>query len=330
MAFKIGPHTINSRALLAPMAGISDRPFRQLCRSFGAGLAVSEMVTSDTRLWNSRKSASRLDFTGETGIKSVQIAGTCPKTMSEAAKANQDIGAEIIDINMGCPAKKVCNKAAGSALMRDEALVGKILDAVISAVSLPVTLKMRTGWDKANRNALTIAKMAESAGISAITVHGRTRACRFTGEAEYETISEICSEISVPVIANGDITDAAKAKAVLEKTSAAAVMIGRGAQGKPWVFRQINHFLEAGEHLPAPSEEEIKHILLSHLNELHAFYGDYLGVRIARKHVGWYLQNFANGKLLRTQFNQIVSAQKQVECIEEHFNDLIRDGEKAA
>lgn len=330
MAFKIGNHYIDGRTVLAPMAGISDLPFRRLCKAYGAALAVSEMVTSDTKLWNSRKSASRLNHNGETGVKSVQIAGTCPIALAEAAVANEQLGADIIDINMGCPAKKVCNKAAGSALLRDEPLVEKILTAVVGSVKIPVTLKIRTGWDKTQRNALTIAQMAESIGVQALTIHGRTRACRFNGEAEYDTIAEVCQAVSIPVIANGDITNAVKAKEVLDHTGAAAIMIGRAAQGRPWIFREIDHYLKTGNAVSEPSSDEIKTILISHLKELHSFYGDYLGVRIARKHAGWYLKGFTNGENLRTTFNQLVSAQKQIECIEENFSALIRDGEKAA
>nr|WP_317931324.1 tRNA dihydrouridine synthase DusB [Halioxenophilus sp. WMMB6] len=326
----IGPHKLEQVTVLAPMAGVSDRPFRELCRHFGAGLAVSEMVTSDTRLWQSQKSSTRLNHQGETGLRAVQIAGADPEQMANAARENEKLGAQIIDINMGCPAKKVCKQAAGSALLRDENKVAQILDAVVSAVNLPVTLKIRTGWDRQNRNAVRIAQMAEQLGITALTIHGRSRECRFLGEAEYDTIAEVVSQVSIPVIANGDITSAAKAKQVLEYTNAAGVMIGRAAQGRPWLFAQVNHYLSTGKSLPEPSPGTIKTILTQHLQALHSFYGDYLGVRIARKHVGWYLQNFTNGEALRTHFNQLHSAHDQISCIQTQFDQLISNGDIAA
>ena len=270
------------------MAGVTDRPFRQLCRRLGAGLVVSEMVTSDASLRNSRKTQWRLDHTGEVAPRSVQIAGTNPQQMAEAARFNQDQGADIIDINMGCPAKKVCNVAAGSALMKDEPLVARILEAVVNAVELPVTLKTRTGWQADQRNALTIAKIAESAGIQALTIHGRTRADAYRGHAEYDTIAEIKSTITIPVIANGDINSPEKARAVLDYTGADALMLGRAAQGRPWIFREIDHFLRTGQHLAAPSIEDVRDILLGHLEQLYEFYGEFMGVRIARKHLSWY------------------------------------------
>ena len=326
----IGQHTFDSVTVLAPMAGISDRPFRQLCKRYGAGLTVSEMVTSDTSLWHTRKSATRLDHSGETGVRSVQIAGAEPSTMANAARQNEKLGAQIIDINMGCPVKKVCKQAAGSALLRDEKRVSEILQAVVAAVAIPVTLKIRTGWDTDSRNAATIAHIAEQAGIRALTIHGRSRACRFNGTAEYDTIAEVVSKTQLPVIANGDITSAEKAKWVLEYTQAQGIMIGRGAQGRPWLFAQINHYLSTGQHLAEPSAEAILEIVLTHLNELHTFYGDYLGVRIARKHVGWYLKHFANGESLRTQFNQLHSAQDQISCLQSNFDQLISNGEQVA
>ncbi|MGH1430745.1 MAG: tRNA dihydrouridine synthase DusB [Neptuniibacter sp.] len=319
--FQIGPYTIDSQLILAPMAGVTDRPFRQLCKRMGAGLVVSEMVTSDTRLWKSRKSTYRLNHAGEAEPRSVQIAGGDPDMMAAAAAMNVERGAQIIDINMGCPAKKVCNKAAGSALLKDEPLVRKILEAVVAAVEVPVTLKIRTGWDQANKNGLTVAKIAEDAGIKALAVHGRTRSCGYKGEAEYETIANIASSVSMPVFANGDIDSPIKAKQVLEKTGCTAVMIGRAAQGKPWLFREIDHYLRTGTMLPPPDLKEVREILLGHLQELHQFYGDYMGVRIARKHVGWYLQNRPDGSSFRKQFNTIELAADQTAAIESFFDN---------
>ncbi|MBV1786929.1 tRNA dihydrouridine synthase DusB [Marinobacterium sp. D7] len=313
--FQIGPYTIDSQVVLAPMAGVTDRPFRQLCRRMGAGLVVSEMVTSDTRLWNSRKSALRLDHTGEAEPRSVQIAGGDPQMMADAAQMNAERGAQIIDINMGCPAKKVCNKAAGSALLRDEVLVGEILDAVVGAVAIPVTLKIRTGWSPEQRNGERIAEMAERAGIAALAVHGRTRADRYQGSAEYDTIARICQQVSIPVFANGDIDSARKARTVLEHTGAAAVMIGRAAQGRPWLLREIDHYLRTGKELAAPATEEMLQILTGHLEALYTFYGDYMGVRIARKHVGWYLQQHPESAGFRKHFNQLETTSDQVNAV---------------
>ncbi|WP_370279846.1 tRNA dihydrouridine synthase DusB [Pontibacterium sp.] len=317
--FRIGPYTIDSQTILAPMAGVTDRPFRQLCRQFGAGLVVSEMVTSDTRLWKSRKSTYRLNHEGEAEPRSVQIAGGDAQMMADAARMNAERGAQIIDINMGCPAKKVCNKAAGSALLRDEALVADILQTVVAAVDVPVTLKFRTGWDMDNRNALNIARMAEDAGIAALALHGRTRACGYKGEAEYDTIAEVKQAVSIPVFANGDIDSPQKAKQVIAHTGADAVMIGRGAQGRPWLFREINHYLATGELMEEPSLDEIRTVLLGHLQELRTFYGDYLGVRIARKHVGWYLQAQPEGKTFRKEFNVLETAEEQTQALELYF-----------
>lgn len=317
--FRIGPYTIDSQTILAPMAGVTDRPFRQLCRQFGAGLVVSEMVTSDTRLWKSRKSTYRLNHEGEAEPRSVQIAGGDALMMADAARMNAERGAQIIDINMGCPAKKVCNKAAGSALLRDEALVADILQTVVAAVDVPVTLKFRTGWDMDNRNALNIARMAEDAGIAALALHGRTRACGYKGEAEYDTIAEVKQSVSIPVFANGDIDSPQKAKQVIAHTGADAVMIGRGAQGRPWLFREINHYLATGELMEDPSLDEIRTVLLGHLQELRTFYGDYLGVRIARKHVGWYLQARPEGKTFRKEFNVLETAEEQTQALELYF-----------
>lgn len=320
--FRIGPYTIDNQTILAPMAGVTDRPFRQLCRQFGAGLVVSEMVTSDTRLWKSRKSSYRLNHQGETEPRSVQIAGGEAHMMAEAARMNAERGAQIIDINMGCPAKKVCNKAAGSALLRNEALVADILQTVVAAVDVPVTLKFRTGWDHESRNALNIARMAEDAGIAALALHGRTRACGYKGDAEYDTIAAVKHAVSIPVFANGDIDTPQKAKQVIAHTGADAVMIGRGAQGRPWLFREINHYLATGELMEEPSLEEIRKILLGHLQELRTFYGDYLGVRIARKHVGWYLQAQPEGKPFRKEFNVLETAEEQTSAIERYFDRL--------
>lgn len=324
--FQIGPYSIDSQVILAPMAGVTDRPFRQLCKRMGAGLVVSEMVTSDTRLWKSRKSTYRLNHTGEAEPRSVQIAGGDPIMMAEAAAMNVERGAQIIDINMGCPAKKVCNKAAGSALLKDEALVSDILHAVVNAVDVPVTLKIRTGWDQQNRNGITIAQIAEDAGIQALAVHGRTRSCGYKGEAEYNTIADIVNAVSFPVFANGDIRSPEKAKQVLEHTGCAAVMIGRAAQGSPWLFREIDHYLRTGRILPPPTLKEVREILLAHLQELHSFYGDYMGVRIARKHVGWYLQNRPNGSSFRKQFNILETAADQAAAIEAFFEEAFTNG----
>lgn len=319
MAVCIGPYTLPNRVILAPMAGVTDRPFRQLCRRLGAGLVVAEMLTSDVRLWNSRKSQLRMLHEGDPEPRSVQIAGGDPEKLAEAARRNVELGAQIIDINMGCPAKKVCNKAAGSALMKDEQLVGKILDAVVGAVDVPVTLKIRTGWDREHKNGVNIAKMAEQAGITALAVHGRTRADLYNGEAEYQTIAAIREAVSLPLFANGDINSPEKAQAVLKATGADAVMIGRAAQGKPWIFREINHFLETGTHLPPPSTEEVQQVLIEHLHALHDFYGPEQGTRIARKHVGWYLATQPNAAEFRVQFNRICCPDTQVTYVTQFF-----------
>ena len=319
LLLNIGPYTIETPVILAPMAGVTDRPFRQLCLSMGAGMAVSEMVTSNSKLWNTRKSRLRMDHGGEREPRSVQIAGSEPGQMAEAARANQDRGAQIIDINMGCPAKKVCNKAAGSALMKEPELVRQILESVVNAVDIPVTLKIRTGWSPDHKNAPVIAQMAQDCGIQALAIHGRTRQCMYKGEAEYDTIRTVCDTLEIPVIANGDITSPEKAKQVLEKTGADAVMVGRAAQGRPWIFREINQYLKTGDLLPEPSSEDIQSILLKHLNALYEFYGEHQGVRIARKHVGWYLQAKPSGSELKKQFNQLESAETQEHCILEYF-----------
>ena len=323
--FRIGPYNIDSQVILAPMAGVTDQPFRNLCRRLGAGLVVSEMVTADSRLWNSRKSTLRMNHTGEPEPRSVQIAGGDADMLAHAARLNAERGAQIIDINMGCPAKKVCNKAAGSALLKDEALVQSILTAVVSAVDIPVTLKIRTGWSTDNRNALTIARMAEDAGIQALAVHGRTRACGYKGDAEYDTIAAIRDVISIPLFANGDITTPEKAYQVLQHTGADAVMVGRGAQGNPWIFREIDHYLRHHEHLDRPTKAEIKAVLLDHLDALHVFYGDVMGPRIARKHVGWYLKDQPNSVSFRAHFNQLETASEQVTALGHYFDDATTD-----
>ncbi|WP_087717961.1 tRNA dihydrouridine synthase DusB [Salinicola salarius] len=316
---RIGHHTLPNRVILAPMAGVTDRPFRQLCRELGAGLVVSEMVTSDSRLWHTRKSRQRMIHRGEPGPRSVQIAGGDPQMLAEAARLNAEAGAEIVDINMGCPAKKVCNKAAGSALLRDEKLVAEILDAVVAAVDIPVTLKIRTGWCAESRNGERVARLAEDAGIAALAVHGRTREQRYTGTAEYDTIAAIKQQVSIPVFANGDITTPQRAAEVLAYTGADAVMIGRGAQGNPWLFREIEHYLRTGrEHAP-PSAEEIATTMQRHLRALHEHYGDYLGVRVARKHVGWYLAARDPGREHRARFNRLEQATQQFEFLHELF-----------
>ncbi|MFK8331165.1 tRNA dihydrouridine synthase DusB [Pseudomonas sp. BJa5] len=320
-AVRIGPYTLQNSLILAPMAGVTDQPFRQLCRRMGAGLVVSEMVSSDMSLWNSRKSRLRMVHEGDPEPRSVQIAGGDAQMLAAAARANVEAGAQIIDINMGCPAKKVCNKAAGSALLKDEALVSEILHAVVAAVDVPVTLKIRTGWDRANKNGLTVAKIAEQAGIQALAVHGRTRADLYTGDAEYDTIAAIKQAVSIPVFANGDITSPEKARDVLQATGADGLLIGRAAQGRPWIFREIEHYLRTGEHLPAPQLEEVERILLEHLTALHAFYGDVMGVRIARKHVGWYLATLPGAREFRAQFNRLEDTQAQCANVRSFFHE---------
>jgi len=323
---KIGPYTLPNPLIVAPMAGVTDGPFRQLCRRMGAGLAVSEMVIADSKLWHTRKSRTRLNHEGEPEPRSVQIAGGDPQMLADAARQNAGFGAQIIDINMGCPARKVCNKAAGSALMKDEGLVREILEAVVKAVDVPVTLKMRTGWDPDNRNAPVIARMAQDAGIQALSIHGRTRADKYNGDAEFDTIAEVKSQVQIPVFANGDITSPEKAMQVLSHTGADGLLIGRGAQGRPWIFREILHFLETGKHLPEPPPDEVEQILTRHLAELHSFYGEKMGVRIARKHVGWYLQSHDQSRQFRKRFNTIEDALEQKDSIEQYFAGL-RNGE---
>ena len=304
------------------MAGVTDRPFRQLCRSQGAGLAVSEMVSSNALLWGSLKTRRRIDHAGEQEPVAVQIAGADPGMMAEAARFNVDHGAQLIDINMGCPAKKICNVMAGSALLQDEPLVARILEAVVNAVEVPVTLKIRTGWTPEHRNALTIARIAERAGIQALTVHGRTRACGYRGQAEHDTARAIKAAVSIPVIANGDIDTPAKALEVLHHTRADALMIGRAAQGRPWIFREIAHFLTTGQHLPEPAPEVIGCILTRHLHNLYDFYGEYTGVRMARKHIAWYSKGQPDGNRFREHINGTDSAVAQLDYVRDFFAGL--------
>ncbi len=316
---KIGPYSLNSNLVVAPMAGVTDRPFRKLCRSFGAGLAVSEMVASNSLLYGSEKTRRRADNTGESEPVSVQIVGSDPAMLAEAAKYNTDRGAQIIDINMGCPAKKICHVMAGSALLQNEPLVARILEAVVKAVDVPVTLKIRTGWDRNNRNAINVARIAEASGIQALAIHGRTRACGYSGDAEYDTIAAVKAEIHIPVIANGDITTPQKAKFVLDYTRADAVMIGRAAQGRPWIFRDIAHYLKTGELLPHPDVAETHSLLNSHLHELYAFYGEHTGVRMARKHIAWYTRGLPDSAGFRHAMNQLQSTREQIDAVERFF-----------
>ena len=318
----IGPHAIVPNLILAPMAGVTDKPFRQLCKQLGAGLAVSEMTIADPKLWHTRKSRLRMDHDGEPAPIAVQIAGYDPHMLADAARYNVDHGAEIIDINMGCPAKKVCNVWSGSALLQDEALVARICDAVVRAVAVPVTLKIRTGWSRAHRNGVTIARIAEAAGIAALAVHGRTREDLYQGEAEYETIRAIKQAVSIPVSANGDIDSPAKAKAVLDHTGCDALLIGRAAQGRPWIFREIAHFLESGEHLPEPSPQQVRDLLLGHLDQLHAFYGEVQGVRIARKHLGWYAKDRPENEAFRQIVMRAETAAEQRRLTIDYFDRL--------
>jgi tRNA-dihydrouridine synthase B len=314
-----GIHLKNA-LFVAPMAGVSDRPFRQLCKQQGAGYAVSEMLTSNALLYGSAKTQRRADHAGESGPIAVQIAGADPAMMALAARHNVERGAEVIDINMGCPAKKVCNVAAGSALLRDEQRVADILDAVVAAVpDTPVTLKIRTGWDRTQRNAVRIGRLAEAAGIRLLTIHGRTRADLYTGDAEYETIAAVKAAIRIPVIANGDITSPQKARRVLELSGADGLMIGRGAQGRPWIFREIEHYLATGELLSSPTPHEVLAICTGHLNDLHAFYGEESGVRIARKHIGWYVAGYAGAHAFRQHLNRLETADEQYLAVAEFF-----------
>ena len=327
---QIGPYKLRNQLVLAPMAGVTDRPFRQLCKKLGAGLAVSEMVSCNSALWGSKQTLRRMDHAGEVEPRSIQIAGADPEMMAQAAQFNVERGAQIIDINMGCPAKKVCNIMAGSALLQNEDLVKKILDAVVAAVNVPVTLKIRTGWDPENRNALSVARIAEQAGIQALAIHGRTRACAYKGEAEYETIRCVKQETSLPVIANGDITSPENAREVLEFTGADGVMIGRAAQGRPWIFREIEHYLSTGQLLPGPGVEEIRTIMIEHLYNLYAFYGEYTGVRMARKHIAWYSKGQPDGAAFRQRVNRVETIDEQLRMTHAFFDSLSDRRELAA
>ncbi len=319
---QIGPYQLKNNLIVAPMAGVTDRPFRMLCKRMGAGMAVSEMVASNSLLYGSEKTKRRANHDGEVDPISVQIVGADAKMLAQAARHNVDHGAQIIDINMGCPAKKICNVMAGSALLQNEPLVAELLHAVVSAVDVPVTLKIRTGWDKSNRNAIRIAHIAEDSGIQALAIHGRTRACGYTGDAEYETIAAVKAEVRIPIIANGDITTPEKAKYVLETTGADAVMIGRAAQGRPWLFREIEHFLQTGEHLISPEVNEIHRVLTEHVFDLYDFYGEYTGLRVARKHISWYTKGLVGSAQFRHRMNQLETPAEQQAAVNDFFAEL--------
>lgn len=325
---QIGTHILKNKLIVAPMAGVTDRPFRQLCKTMGAGMAVSEMVSSNSLLWGSKKTQRRANHDGEVSPISVQIAGSDPKMLASAALYNVENGAQIIDINMGCPAKKICNVMAGSALLQDEKLVVKILNAVVNAVDIPVTLKIRTGWDKQHRNALTIARIAEDSGIQALAIHGRTRACAYGGEAEYDTIAAVKAAVKIPVIANGDITTPEKAKYILEYTKADAIMIGRAAQGRPWIFREIDHYLSTGTHLPLPEVSEIHRVLINHMHDLYEFYGEYSGTRIARKHISWYTKGLVGSASFRHAMNQLQTSEQQIQETNVFFLSLAEHNQR--
>mgnify|MGYP006122728183 FL=1 len=325
---QIGPYILKNNLVVAPMAGVTDRPFRQLCKKMGAGMAVSEMVSCNSLLWGSEKTKRRANHEGEVDPISVQIAGADPAMMAEAASYNVEQGAQMIDINMGCPAKKICNTMAGSALLQNEKLVGKILDSVVGAVDVPVTLKIRTGWDRDHKNALVIARIAENAGIQALAIHGRTRACAYNGNAEYDTIAAVKNHVKIPIIANGDIRTPEEAKRVLEYTAADAVMIGRAAQGRPWIFREISHYLATGNHLPLPEVNEIHHVLVNHLYDLYDFYGEYSGVRIARKHISWYTKGLIGSAGFRHAMNRLQTTDEQLAAVNEFFISLSGYGER--
>jgi len=319
---QIGPYRIEPKLVLAPMAGVTDKPFRMLCKRMGAGLCVSEMTTSEPRLWRTEKSVHRMDHADEPAPISVQIAGTDPAVLADAARYNIDHGAQIIDINMGCPAKKVCNVWAGSALLQDELLVGRILAAVVAAVNAPVTLKIRTGWNRDNRNGLAIARIAEDCGIAALAVHGRTRADQYLGEAEYDSIAAIKAAVRIPILANGDVSSPERARFILDYTRADALMIGRAAQGRPWIFTEIAHYLATGERLPAPTPRQVRDILIGHLEHLHAFYGEPAGVRIARKHLGWYAKDRPENAQFRAVVNCAETAETQLQLTRDYFDAL--------
>ena len=310
------------------MAGVTDRPFRQLCKQLGAGYAVSEMAASNPRLWQTEKTARRINHDGEIAPRAVQIAGADPAMLADCARFNVERGAQIIDINMGCPVKKVCNSWCGSALLQDEKLVAQILDAVVAAVDVPVTLKFRTGWDRQHKNALHIAQLAQSAGIAMLTLHGRTRADGYRGAAEYETIAAVKQVVSIPVVANGDIDTPEKARDVLRVTGADAIMIGRAAQGRPWIFREITHFLDTGFHLPQPQVAEVATLMDEHLRAHYAFYGDYLGVRTARKHIGWYVRDLIGGEAFRQRMNALEDCQMQLYAVQEFFESQKTFGDR--
>ncbi|MBE0614520.1 MAG: tRNA dihydrouridine synthase DusB [Burkholderiales bacterium] len=324
---RIGPHVLRNNLFVAPMAGVTDRPFRQLCKKFGAGMAVSEMVASNSLLWGSEKTRRRANHEGEPDPISVQIAGADPQMMADAASYNVGQGAQIIDINMGCPAKKICNVMAGSALLRDELLVGRILEAVVKAVDVPVTLKFRTGWDQNNKNALAVARIAEQSGIQLLSIHGRTRACGYTGHAEYDTIAAVKRASRLPVVANGDITTPEKARQVLDYTKADGIMIGRAAQGRPWIFREIEYYLKTGAHLPPPLVTEIHQVLIAHLHDLYAFYGIDTGVKIARKHISWYTKGLAGSASFRHAMNQLQKLEEQLAAVNRFFDQQAQQAE---
>ena len=323
---RIGPYELKNNLIVAPMAGVTDRPFRMLCKRMGAGMAVSEMVASNSLLYGSEKTLRRANHEGEVDPISVQIVGADPKMLAEAARYNVDHGAQIIDINMGCPAKKICNVMAGSALLQNEPLVAKLLEAVVGAVNAPVTLKIRTGWDTHNRNAVRIAQIAEASGIQALAIHGRTRACAYTGDAEYDTIAAVKAAVSIPIIANGDITTPEKARHVLQYSGADAVMIGRAAQGRPWLFREIEYFLKTGVHLPPPEVSEIHAVLLAHVSELYDFYGERTGLRVSRKHISWYTKGLAGSAHFRHQMNRLESTEEQMAAVNEFFVEQAQCG----
>ena len=323
---RIGPYQLKNNLIVAPMAGVTDRPFRMLCKRMGAGMAVSEMVSSNSLLYGSEKTKRRADHEGEAEPISVQIVGADPDMLAQAAQYNVDHGAQIIDINMGCPAKKICNVMAGSALLQNEPLVATLLEAVVGAVNVPVTLKIRTGWDKQNRNAIRIARIAESSGIQALAIYGRTRACAYTGDAEYDTIAAVKASVNIPIIANGDITTPEKARFVLQQTGADAVMIGRAAQGRPWLFREIEYFLKTGTHLPAPEVGEIHRVLRAHVHELYGFYGEHTGLRVSRKHISWYTKGLAGSAQFRHRMNQLESIAEQLAAVDDFFAGQAQQG----
>ncbi len=318
---RIGPYQLKNNLIVAPMAGVTDRPFRMLCKRMGAGMAVSEMVASNSLLYGSEKTLRRANHEGEVDPISVQIVGADPAMLARAAQHNVEHGAQIIDINMGCPAKKICNVMAGSALLQNELLVAQILESVVKSVNVPVTLKIRTGWDKHNRNAVNIAKIAEASGIQALAIHGRTRACAYMGDAEYDTIAEVKANVNIPIIANGDITTPEKAQHVLSYSGADAVMIGRAAQGRPWLFREIEYFLKTGEHLPPPTVTEIHQVLVAHVQDLYDFYGEYSGLRVARKHISWYTKGLVGSAAFRHQMNKLETPDAQQQAVNEFFEE---------